>query len=334
VKDENENVVAALNGSTTLPGFNPNNDTVMFAAGITDLGSPSTEVTATTKIYASGKIKSTDVDLSGKITASSGKIGPFQISSTTLAIVNEEALTTGDPLNITQISAQQLRTYLCIATGTGPSDYSSVAGAIVGASASMLKNADLYTFLSNISRSRTDAQSSGAWDNVGFKATIHGANMNNIGVDVSVYSGTLNYGIRSILSAGASGAAIYAEAKTASGNAFYCPSGVFSGLRPMTRYITSSATSAQKILSEYDFTIVVNNASAITLSLPASPKAGQTYTIFHISGASLSVSGNGNSIFSNSGNALEATSIMTTRGLMFFTWSATYGYWILDSFWH
>lgn len=71
-------VVAGLNGTTT------GSDTtygkaLIFAGsnGVTD----SAIKNSTTIIYEKGKIKSKDVDLEGKITATSGKIGSFNISS-------------------------------------------------------------------------------------------------------------------------------------------------------------------------------------------------------------------------------------------------------------
>lgn len=51
-------------------------------------------------------------------------------------------------------------------------------------------------------------------------------------------------------------------------------SGMYRGLRPMTRIVDTSLT-----LSKYDNTIVCNNASPITLTLPNDPSIGQMYVV-------------------------------------------------------
>lgn len=55
--------------------------------------------------------------------------------------------------------------------------------------------------------------------------------------------------------------------------AFYCPSGVFAGLRPNIRVITDSADAT---LTEYDHTII----TSVGLTLPSNPQKGQTYRIW------------------------------------------------------
>lgn len=66
VKDNNHNVVAALNGLGTLPGFSGSHGTIMLATGITNLEpSGNDEISATTKIYADGTIVSNNAVFGG-----------------------------------------------------------------------------------------------------------------------------------------------------------------------------------------------------------------------------------------------------------------------------
>ena len=59
-------------------------------------------------------------------------------------------------------------------------------------------------------------------------------------------------------------------------HAIHCLSGVYAGLRPNIRRISSSAE-----LDELDHTIVISNNSEIALTFPFSPQTGQTYKLIH-----------------------------------------------------
>ena len=59
--------------------------------------------------------------------------------------------------------------------------------------------------------------------------------------------------------------------------AAWCDGGMFAGLRPHLRHISSSLT-----LANTDHTIIVNNSSEITLTLPDNPEIGQVYHIWHV----------------------------------------------------
>lgn len=90
VKDENNKVVAALNGLSSISSFKHNtHGTLLIVAGISDMETAAT--TAKTRIFADGTIitsalKATDAEISGKITATSGQIGGFEIGNNYIGI--------------------------------------------------------------------------------------------------------------------------------------------------------------------------------------------------------------------------------------------------------
>lgn len=181
--------------------------------------------------------------------------------------------------------------------------------------------------ISTLGRSKTNyainaIASGNSSTNYGIKITTSGTSATNYGINVNTSgSSAINYGIKVSASGGTTN------------YAFYCPDGIFAGLRPKVRYITSSSSSSAKKLTEYDYTLIVDNTNEITVTLPSSPKDGQTYIIVHIRTPKLFISGNGNQIRANAGAGdayKENTSSYSARGTMILVWSATYGYWVLD----
>lgn len=75
---------------------------------------------------------------------------------------------------------------------------------------------------------------------------------------------------------------------TAQDAAFRCNKGMFYGLRPYTRDISSGDT-----LTELDHNVFIASG---TVYLPSSPLLGQTYKIYHTSTTSLTINGNGKTI--------------------------------------
>lgn len=61
-------------------------------------------------------------------------------------------------------------------------------------------------------------------------------------------------------------------------HAVHSLSGVYAGLRPNIREVKSSAA-----LDVLDHTIILNNSTGMTLTLPTSPQTGQTYKLIHTS---------------------------------------------------
>lgn len=77
-------------------------------------------------------------------------------------------------------------------------------------------------------------------------------------------------------------------------NAIRCQKGLFAGLRPMSRTITGSTSSANRNLSPIDHTIFIPD-SATDIYLPSSPLEGQEYVILVPNGG-VNVYGNGKTI--------------------------------------
>lgn len=88
------------------------------------------------------------------------------------------------------------------------------------------------------------------------------------------------------------GIAIQGEAK-AQEFAFYSTSGLFGGLRPATRVITTSGTSSSpNVLTDLDFSVLINKTSGTYyLKLPVSPRDGQEYVVESI-GATVTINSN------------------------------------------
>lgn len=76
-------------------------------------------------------------------------------------------------------------------------------------------------------------------------------------------------------------------------HAIHCRSGVYAGLRPNIRVITSNTPTAQRTLDDLDHTLVINNSSAITITLPSSPQEGQTYRLIHPTNVAVTINWNG-----------------------------------------
>lgn len=97
-----------------------------------------------------------------------------------------------------------------------------------------------------------------------------------------VYSTTPNVVAR-VSATGAKEATYSSAGSPLGGNfAFWCDGGMFAGLRPHLRKITSSAA-----LANTDHTIVVANSSACTITLPQNPEPGQEFELWHTSKTSL-----------------------------------------------
>lgn len=70
---------------------------------------------------------------------------------------------------------------------------------------------------------------------------------------------------------------IAAQINAANGyHAIHCLGGVYAGLRPNIRKITSSSS-----LTDLDHTIILSNPASMKLTLPSYPQTGQTYKLIH-----------------------------------------------------
>jgi len=74
--------------------------------------------------------------------------------------------------------------------------------------------------------------------------------------------------------------------------AIYAEKGIFGGLRPYTKVLSSSTT-----LSKMWYHILCVESSAITLTMPSNPEEGQTYEILRINAYAITISGNGKQVW-------------------------------------
>lgn len=90
--------------------------------------------------------------------------------------------------------------------------------------------------------------------------------------------------------------------------------GDVAGLRPSFVRITSNYT-----LTEYNHTVACDNTSAITLTLPSSPKLGQCYTVIQ-QGGRVTLSSNNKSIYDSRNFKTATTWYSDTRGQVSWLW--------------
>ncbi len=113
--------------------------------------------------------------------------------------------------------------------------------------------------------------------------------------------------------------------------AIQCVSGMFAGLRPMLRTITSTIT-----LNYFDHTIFVATTSAITITLPSNPPIGQEIVILFKGTSSATnkctVTTTANTIKNYWENATHATHQINMRGIVLYTFVYDNGskYWIYN----
>ena len=96
-----------------------------------------------------------------------------------------------------------------------------------------------------------------------------------------------------------------------------CEHGLFSGLRPMTRFVTSSET-----LSAMDFNVLCYTSSgAFTLKMPSTRQPGQTFVILKNGSQTLTLNGNGKNIERLGYNAAQSFNIEGNfEGLCIVVW--------------
>lgn len=117
--------------------------------------------------------------------------------------------------------------------------------------------------------------------------------------------------------------------------AIWCERGAFAGLRPASKTLDVSGSAT---LAVTDFTVVVNNAGALTLNVPSAvvPQNGQTYLIYHLNSTTLTISKGSGSYsrqFRFVDNTTLANSFTSTQPeLIMITKVADFGSWIVKRF--
>lgn len=117
---------------------------------------------------------------------------------------------------------------------------------------------------------------------------------------------------------------IAAQINAADGyHAIHSLSGVYAGLRPNIREITSSEE-----LTDLDHTVIVSAASEVTLTLPSYPMIGQEYKIIHTNSNVININSNLLVVDILTSTAVESVSVPCSLILTYYggTWYAQYSY--------
>lgn len=264
VKNEDGMVVAFMNGLETQPSLkDATYGTLMFASGITN--GVANAKNAATQIWSDGTListkgKFTNAEVDGKITANTGKIGNFDITSGGWLIATSDssdwnfelrfsaAAFNVESSNVTfesidyQHTTQtaQGETYVPVVCTYGADFFISAYGSMT----SMSARHAVLDISSNVSYASGKTPE---FRNIGIRLDVKGAS--------DIYYGSIG---------------------ECGGNyAIYCDNGMFAGLRPKTVKIVNSTT-----LTVLDYNVIAEPTANITITFPSNVRIGQTYRIF------------------------------------------------------
>ena len=264
VKNEDGMVVAFMNGLETQPSLkDATYGTLMFASGITN--GVANAKNAATQIWSDGTListkgKFTNAEVDGKITANTGKIGNFDITSGGWLIATSDSSDWNFELRFSAASfnvessnvtfestdyqhktqTAQGEAYVPIVCTYGADFFISA----YGSSYSMPSRHAVLDISSNVSYASGKTPE---FRNIGIRLDVTGAS--------DIY---------------------YGPTGECGGNyAIYCDNGMFAGLRPKTVKIVTSTT-----LTVLDYNVIAEPTANITITFPSSVRVGQTYRIF------------------------------------------------------
>ena len=264
VKNEDGMVVAFMNGLETQSSLkDATYGTLMFASGITN--GVANAKNAATQIWSDGTListkgKFTNAEVDGKITANTGKIGNFDITSSGSLIATSDSSDWNFELRFSAASfnvessnvtfestdyqhktqTAQGEAYVPIVCTYGADFFISA----YGSSYSMPSRHAVLDISSNVSYA---SGKSPEFRNIGIRLDVTGAS--------DIY---------------------YGPTGECGGNyAIYCDNGMFAGLRPKTVKIVNSTT-----LTILDYNVIAEPTANITITFPSSVSVGQTYRIF------------------------------------------------------
>ena len=264
VKNEDGMVVAFMNGLETQSSLkDASYGTLMFASGITN--GVANAKNAATQIWSDGTListkgKFTNAEVDGKITANTGKIGNFDITSSGWLIATSDSSDWNFELRFSAASfnvessnvtfestdyqhktqTAQGEAYVPIVCTYGADFFISA----YGSSYSMPSRHAVLDISSNVSYA---SGKSPEFRNIGIRLDVTGAS--------DIY---------------------YGPTGECGGNyAIYCDNGMFAGLRPKTVKIVNSTT-----LTALDYNVIAEPTANITITFPSSVSVGQTYRIF------------------------------------------------------
>lgn len=264
VKNEDGMVVAFMNGLETQPSLkDATYGTLMFASGITN--GVANAKNAATQIWSDGTListkgKFTNAEVDGKITANTGKIGNFDITSGGWLIATSDSSDWNFELRFSaasfkvessDVTFSSVDYQHTVQTAQGPA-YAEVA-CTYGADFVISAYGNAYTMPSD--HAVLDISS-----NVSY-ASGKSPEFRNIGIRLDVTGASDIY---------------YGHTGECGGNyAIYCDNGMFAGLRPKTVKIVNSTT-----LTVLDYNVIAEPTEDITITFPSSVSVGQTYRIF------------------------------------------------------
>lgn len=263
VKNEKGTVVAFMNGLETQSSLkDATYGTLMFASGITN--GVANAKNAATQIWSDGTListkgKFTNAEIDGKITARTGKIGNFDITSGWLIATSGSS----DWKYKLQFSPAAFKVESSDVTFNS-TDYQHTVQTSQGES--FVPVACTYGanfFISSYGNVSAMPSSHAVLDissNVSY-ASDKTPEFRNIGIRIDVKGASDVY---------------YGFTGECGGNyAIYCDSGMFAGLRPKTVKIVKSTT-----LTVFDYNVIAEPTGNITITFPSSVLVGQTYRIF------------------------------------------------------
>lgn len=110
--------------------------------------------------------------------------------------------------------------------------------------------------------------------------------------------------------------------------AIFCEAGQFAGLRPKTRIIQGTISEAELTVSKYDYNIIYKWNNNGTLTFPANPVIGQTVRIFKhpdVSSKALNIDLNGKTSISYNGQSADTSNCFADRcyGAKEFIWDGS-----------
>lgn len=307
-------IKAAMNASQDIPGWYVDPTTtgghgvLMIAAGVSTLSTAYT--TASTRIYEDGTIITNKLYASG-----GGQIGGFTIDDTAIyngkdaiddpgdgVYVGDDGIALGDDFRVDadgelttkkgtigswtlasgKLYSGSTTNYVALDTAAGTGhDYFMWAGAATAANAPyyLKRDGSIKATKGNIGSFEISSSSIGYYDpsDVDGNATSfyqYGMTFRYTHPDDNTKK---NYFYINVQETG-NIAVLDIQAKTDQKIAINVSSGMFTGLRPYTQYVTSSAAT----LDRTTFNVVINYAGTTNITLPSNAEKGQTIHVFQM----------------------------------------------------
>ena len=236
-------IIGVQSGNNLVAGLNASSSlasdqthgTVMIFAGATNAQSVGS---AKFRVYGDGRMVATDADITGKITASSGQFGELNDGGFEISSYGIKSVMSSGVTGEAYNTLKLQGAYMEFLMKDGDTIPNSTVynHVLVGGDLGSAIAGTLSSVVVSMKRNG-DALFPGLLTNEGISIDITGDYVNNVAIN--------------------------------------CVHGVFKGLRPYTRILTTTPTT----LTPSDF--VVEIGAAMNITLPSSPQIGQTYFLFY-----------------------------------------------------